>query len=149
MKVQGLICLMKNTVLTHATTSTTAHSNCILLIYIYSIKTVFWDQTLYSLVDRHQLFWENCHLQLNSRKSEEGTLNIKAYVCTDHTPSLPQDYHLKTHNWTPCCTHFLYLAHTLPLFHTTVKEFKGFVFYCYIKPPQHTEHVTYYLLPLF
>jgi len=62
---------MKNTVSTHATRSTTAHSKCILLIYIYSIKTVFWDQTLYILLDRHQLYWENWHLCLNSRKSEE------------------------------------------------------------------------------
>jgi hypothetical protein len=96
------------------------------------LKTVFWDQTLHSLEDRHQLFWENCHHHLYSTKSEEGALNIKAYVCTDDTASLSWDCHLETHNWTSFCIHFLYLVHTLPLFHTTVKEFNGFVFCCYI-----------------
>jgi hypothetical protein len=43
-------------VLIHATRSTTAHSNSILLIYICCIKVVFWDQTLHSLVDTYQLF---------------------------------------------------------------------------------------------
>ena len=144
MKVQGLICLMKNTVSTHATRSATAHSNCILLTYIYSIKTVFWDQTLYSLVDRYHLFWKNWQLHLNSRKNEDGTLNIKAYICTDHTPSLPWDCHLKTHEWTSYCIHFLYLANTLSPFRTTVKEFNGFVFYCYTNYHNilNTQHTT-------